>query len=265
MKKIVLEKKLKKILSFFIPFIIFIGLIFYFTGYYKYILDILYPTQKVVYETYKITKSTFQVLVDIKSIITENQQLKKQVEELKLIEDRYKTLKFENFKLRSLLNFSKKYKNHKIIGAEVIGYPPDFFVKAVFVDVGKNQGVKIGDYVISNGFLVGKVVEVGNFSSKILLTNDSNFKIPARTRKTRELVFYNGKGLLDFVKPSQDIRVGDIIETTGIEGYPKGIPIGKIVSVEYKEGVFFKKVKVKPFVNQFAIEYLLIIGRKTTH
>lgn len=262
MKKFVLEKKFKIILSFFILFIVFTGLIFYFTGYYRYILNILYPTQKAVYETYKTTKSFFQVLVDIESIISENQKLKKQIEELKLIENRYKTLKFENFKLRSLLNFSKKYKNYKVLGAELIGYPPDFFVKAVFIDSGKNQGVKIGGYVISNGFLVGKIVEVGKFSSKVLLTNDSNFKIPARTRRTRELVFYNGKGLLDFVRPTQDVRVGDIIETTGIEGYPKGIPIGRIVFVEYEEGRFFKRVKVKPFVNQFAIEYLLIIGKK---
>ncbi len=262
MKKLILDKKLKVALLVLGSFLFLFSLIFYFKGYYKYVLDILYPTQKAVYETYKTTKSIFQVLTDIKTLINQNQDLKKQLEELKLVEDRYKTLEYENFKLRNLLKFSKKYKKYKITGAEVIGYPPDFFVKAVFINVGKKEKVQIGDYVVSDGFLIGKITEVGNFSSKVLLTNDSNFKITARTRKTREIVFYNGKGELDFVKPGQDIRVGDIIETSGIEGYPKGIPIGKIVSVNYEEGSFFKKVKVKPFVKQFSIEYVIIIGKK---
>ena len=262
MKRLILDKRFKVFAIFFLLIVLLVGLVFYFKGYYKYVLNVLYPAQKVVYDTYKSTKSFFEVLTDIGKLIQENEQLKKQVQELSLIKNQYETLKFENFKLKKLLKFKKKYKKYKIQASEVIGYPPDFFVKALFIGIGSEDNIKIGDYAVSDGFLAGKVVEVGKFSSLVLLTNDSNFKIPARTRKTREFVFYNGKGKLDFVKPNQDIRVGDIIETAGIEGYPKGIPIGKVISVEYKEGSFFKDVKVKPFVNQFSVEYLIIIGKK---
>lgn len=108
---------------------------------------------------------------------------------------------------------------------------------------------------------------VGPFSSSVLLVSDKNFRIPARTRKTRELVFFQGKdlksGVLKYVKPQQDIRIGDIIETTDVgKNYPPGIPIGKIKSINYEEGDFFKNVDIKLDINPLSVEYVVVITKR---
>ncbi len=198
----------------------------------------------------------------------ENKQLKSELDSAKIKLIELKNLENENLKLKNLLNFIQELQDTtkqklNFIGGKVIGYSGDNWINSIIIDVGSSSGIKEGDLVVADGYLVGIVSEVGQFSSSVLLVSNKNFKITCRTKKTREICFFQGvdnkTGKLNFVKPEQDIRIGDIIETTNLDGKPSGIPIGVVKEVSYEEGNFFKDVKIKLFLYPYSLEYVVVL------
>ncbi len=257
----------KKQLIFFLIVIFLIAVFFLFPGTKTIVYDIFSPFLKGMKTLNEKIQITFELLQEKEEILRENKHLKEKLEILKAEVVSLKFLELENQRLREIANFSKQFPGYNYISAKIIGYSPDNWSKVVFINAGKEENVKVGDIVVFNGFLFGMVSEVGLGISKIVLISDKNFKISARTRKTREIVFYQGydskTGILKLVSPEQDIRVGDIVETASVHGsYPEGIPIGKVSSVEYKEGDFFKKVYVSINIKPFSTEYVVVIKRK---
>ncbi len=231
-----------------------------FLGYrnYNLILDLVYPVQKSIYGVVSTISDVKDLIISNDQILDENKKLRLEVIKLKNQIQNLEYLEYENAKLKQLLKYSSSLNLKNIQLARVISFSPNNWEKYIVIDVGKGKGVNIGDLVVSDGYLVGKITDVGLFSSKVTLVNDIDFKITGRTQKTREYVFLRGIGknaVLKFVKKNQDIRVGDLVETDN----PKGIPIGKIVKVEDYPTEFFKKVEVEPFLKTFKLEYVLVI------
>ncbi|MBK3333166.1 rod shape-determining protein MreC [Persephonella atlantica] len=230
------------------------------------ILDASYPVFKMADTVEEFFLSVFKHFQSQSSIIEENRQLEKKIELLKARIIQLKKVEAENKKLKRLLQFTDKYPDYKLKVARIIGYSPDNWRDFVIVDAGSFDGIKKGDLVVANGLLLGQVYQVGAFSSSVILVSDKNFRISARCRKTGEFVFFQGKdrkeGRLMFVKPEQDIRIGDVVETEGFEKVPSGVPIGKIKSVSYVEGNFYKNVTVSLSLNPYSIEYVVIFSGK---
>jgi rod shape-determining protein MreC len=207
-----------------------------------------------------LIKSKNDLIEEVKKLKQENEKLKLKIINLKHIE-------YENTKLKEALYIKNIFPDFNILVGRITGFSPDNLSKYVFINLGSKDGVEKGNLVIANANLLGIISEVGKNGSVVLLISDPSFKIPARTARTRELVFFQGKnskyGVLKFVKPEQDIRVGDIVETTDIDDkYPAGIPIGKIDKVIYKEGQLFKNVLVKININPMRVEYVIVLTRK---
>ncbi|RMD47576.1 MAG: rod shape-determining protein MreC [Aquificota bacterium] len=246
-----------------IPFVLFFFILGFFLYFSKvdFILDILYPFQNTVKNVSDFFSETKNIIMENHKLYETDEKLRKELNNLKLKLEELKYVEIENKKLRNLLGFQKNIRYKRKIGAEVIGYPSQSWVKGIIVNAGKNKNIKVGDIVISDGYLIGKITKVSLFSSFVLLVNDSNFKITGRTKNTREFVFYKGNGkdggYLEYIKQNQDIRVGDIVETNS----PKGIPIGIIEEVSSGDRKFFKSAKVKAFVKQYNLEYVLILGK----
>ena len=209
---------------------------------------------------------TVSLIKDKEDIIQENKKLKREIENLKEKIMELKYVEYENKELRKLVSFEERYKGYKKITGKVIGFSPDNWSKYIFIDLGKDDGIRIGDLVIADGRLIGKVKEVGKNMSTVLLISDAKFSIPARTRRTRERVIYAGKnlkfGILKNTRPEQDIRINDIVETREIENYPAGIPIGVVKRVDYVEGSLFKKVIVEINLKPLKLEYVIVITGK---
>lgn len=228
---------------------------------YSFILNITYPFQKSIYTVFSTFADMKDIFIQNNHILQENKKLRQEIILLKQQVNNLKYVEYENAKLKKLLKYSKSLGLKDIQLARIISFSPNSWEKYIIIDLGEKDKLKVGDLVISNGYLVGKVTDIGKFSSKVTLVNDLDFKIPARTKITREYVFLKGAGknaILKFVKKNQDIRVGDIIETDS----PKGIPIGKVVKVEDYPTEFFKKVEVEPFLKPFTLEYVLVLRLK---
>lgn len=203
---------------------------------------------------------------DKKNLEQENIKLKKENEFLKLQNQRVSYLERENEVLKKAVNFKSYYGFDKVYIAKVVGFSPDNWVDGFFINLGKNDNIKEGDFVVSGGYLIGIVKIVGLESSEVMSINDKNFKITVRTRKTGEICFYNGlnykKGVLKYVRPEQDIRFSDVVETTVINSKnPEGIPIGIVRKISTKEGEFFREVEVETFYYPYNLDYVLVVQR----
>ncbi len=258
----------KKTTFLFLFFIILVVILYLFVPKFRGLLyDAAYPFLSGLESISEKIENTTQLIKDKYSLIEENRKLKEKLEILKAEIVSLRFLELENQRLREIANFATLFPGYEYISAKIIGYSPDNLSKVVFINAGEKNNISKGDLVVANGNLFGMIFEVGKFSSKVLLISDRNFKITARTRKTKEVVFYQGydsnRGILKLVMPEQDIRIGDIVETADVDGsYPEGIPIGKISSIEYREGEFFKKVFVSIDIHPYSKKYVVVIKRR---
>jgi len=118
------------------------------------------------------------------------------------------------------------------IGAWTLGDPDGPFVQSRLIGAGLRQGVGQGDPVLNVYGLIGRVVETGQVSSRVLLLTDLNSRIPVmadRSNARGVLVGDNSEyPRLDFLTRNADLQDGDRIVTSGDDGImPRGLPVGQ--------------------------------------
>lgn len=194
----------------------------------------------------------------------ENRLLKEELtrKELEIGMLKEKLREFE--RLKALIGYREKIFYSTLV-ARVIGFSPDSS-RSFIIDEGKEGGVKVGMPVISYGGLVGMVVEVGRFYSKVLLLTDPNIRVDVKNIRTREKSVLLGKGdgmcVLLYYPVDGEVREGDAIITAGTtEFFPPGIPVGVVSAVKDKNEIF-KEVIIKPWVNFSSIEEVLVVLKK---
>jgi len=166
-------------------------------------------------------------------------------------------LETENTSLRGLLKFSPG-PSAQFISARVIGDAERVFVKSLLLNAGSNEGVRKGQAVLSGDGLVGRVVDVGARSSRVLLLEDINSRIPVVVAATRARAILVGKNRqpprLLRLPPGTVVTPGDLVTTSGFGGaFPPGLSVGQVVSVG-ETGVI-----VRPHVKFEHLEYVRVV------
>ena len=219
--------------------------------------DFLAP---VTYVFSKPVKEIVEVLEDVKSatfLRDENIRLKSEIRRLKVWKSKTEIKELELLELRELLKVIPK-KNNKIITGRVITAAGGIFANTVLINVGKKDGIIIGQPAISSFGLVGYVVNVGMNSSRILLIIDINSMIPIYLTDSNwpaVVQGQNGKLLkIRFLSSEASPVEGEVLETSGHGGQlPSGINVGNIIKS------FSGDYYVKPTVNFQRLTYVSII------
>lgn len=191
---------------------------------------------------------TFDFNKSVKNILLANLRNKRLVEENLLLKDLYlKSLeiKKENENLKKILNYiDHNNTKYKYVVSRIYTEPKLPMINSIIINVGSDDGVKEGDLVLGiTRNVIGRIVNVNNNNSKVLLLNDANSNIPARTAETNEKFILSGTNrdyleISHYNSKTPQILDGDIVYTSGDSKIlPDGIPIGKIK----KEN---KKIKV---------------------
>ena len=143
-----------------------------------------------------------------------------------------RTLEAENRRLWSQLHVTQDLRTD-FVSARVIRDRGSSFVQSVLVNAGRSDGVKKGQAVLSSYSLAGRILDVGQGSSRVLLVTDINSRIPCvveRTGVPAIAVGDNQNGLrLIRLTPDEvrDINLGDRVVTSGAGGvFPAGFEIG---------------------------------------
>jgi rod shape-determining protein MreC len=201
----------------------------------------------------------FAGLVHVKA---ENEQLKREVSEL-----RQKALLGEgalsqNAELRKQLNFrdSPIYPNdYSPVNTRVIGFGNEFDERVV-IAAGRDDGVFQETPVVTDQGLVGSVTRATDSSALVTLLMDESSAVQARDQDSRAFgVVRHGEGagslILDRVTKDKRVSAGDVIVTAGTRSkqypslFPANIPIGYVVSVGQSDTAPFKQIQIQPFVD----------------
>ncbi len=155
----------------------------------------------------------------------------------KLTTKKYETnfLKSENERLKKILE-DITYSSKAVI-AKVLIDKQSPFLKSIIINRGSKNDLKKGTAVLSDNYLIGKIVEVNYTTSRVLLLSDLNSRVPVSLEpgSVQSILSGDGKnsGKIQYTKDKTYIKPGSIIYTSGTGGLLKpGIPIGKIYKIE---------------------------------
>ncbi len=200
--------------------------------------------------------------VNLRGVRTENDQLKRQLGELQVQNQQQRAAAERAHQLEALLGFQKPL-DIKTIAAGVIGAgaSPDF--RTASIDRGSGDGLKTNMAVIAPTGVVGRIVTLAPRASKVQLLVDRNAGAGALVERSRAqgVVLGAGEDLLrmEYVSGVADVKTGDTIVTSGIDGiYPKGFVIGYVESVDKGNGIY-KVIRVRPSVDFSRLEDVLVV------
>ena len=198
-----------------------------------------------------------QQVRDMAALRAENVALRAQNEELIAWQAKAQQLEAENASLRELSNFVAQPGAGQVV-ARVIADSSNAFVRSLLVLAGRHDGVVKGQAAVTGQGLVGRVTEVGDRASRVILVTDVNSRIPVQIDRSRERAVLAGDSSshpkLLYLAPETDVQVGDRIVTSGHGGvFPKGIPVGQVTAVKGEV------VRVRPNFDWSRIEYLRLI------
>jgi rod shape-determining protein MreC len=108
------------------------------------------------------------------------------------------------------------------------------------------------------------VIEVSKHYSKVMLITDRNSAVDALVQRTRARGVIKGESTdrcrLDYVLRKNDVRIGDTIVSSGLDGvYPKGLRIGQVSEVIEHDGDIFHEIIITPFVDFEKLEEVLVV------
>jgi len=180
-----------------------------------------------------------------------------------------KEIEHSNLRLRNLLNFQET-QSVNALAAEVIAKDPSPWFKSIIIDKGRADGIEKGRPAVIAEGIVGQVVEVSPHHSKVLLVTDRNSAVDALVQRTRSRGVVKGESTelcqLQYVLRKHDIRVGDIVISSGLDGvFPKGLRIGRISGVVRPNSGIFQEVDITPYVDFEKLEEVLVILDQSIH
>ena len=169
----------------------------------------------------------------------------------------------ENARLRTLLDFRKTL-GGTLLTTRVIGHDAAGLSRTLVVDQGSAAGIAKGAAVLAPEGIVGQVFQVSPHAARVLLVSDHNSGVDAVVQRTRGRGIVegtaDGRCGLKFVKRTEDLQVGDLVVSSGLDGiFPRGLPIGHIEAVDKQGQGLFQYAQIEPAVDTERLEEVLVM------
>lgn len=204
--------------------------------------------------------------VALRGVRVENQQLKQQIADLQVTLQEERSLARESGNLKALLDL-RSVAHVDTAAAEVVagGASPEF--RTVTISKGSRDGLRTDMAVVAPAGVVGRVILPSRRAAKVQLIIDRNAAAGAIVERSRAQGVIIGNGTdhlqLRYVSSAADVKAGDLVVTSGIDGiYPKGFIIGTVESASRGAGMYHDIV-VKPAVDFTSLEAVLVVTTPT--
>ena len=258
--------------------LIFFSIIFLILGSYNFkvvnlvkisIKEIVYRSSFIVSGPEKIIEDSFNRITNHVNHYSSYQLIEKELEKLKSKDLAKQIITLENIRYKKLVD-DYFIKNNEIV-AKVLIDRNSPFLRSVVLNKGSKNNIKLGMAVLDDEYLIGKVVEVNFFTSRVLLLSDINSKIPVSISPNdiQAIMSGDGKenGTLQYIQEVDLKNDNDemIVVTSGAGGlFKSGILVGKINTIEntttnslkvdiYKDFTQLKYVKVTSFSKEATV------------
>ena len=230
------------------------------------VATVLYPLQWLALRPVIMARGTGSYFEDLqaaqRSEELTREKLAAQSRRAGLVEE----LTSENERLRKLLALREQV-HVSARAAEVLYDAADPYSRKVFIDKGQVAGVAPGSSVMDEAGVLGQVTRVHPLMSEVTLVVDRDLSIPVLNARTgvRSIAFGEPAldgGLLElrFVAPSADVKEGDLLTTSGVDGvYPPGLPVANITRIERRADSPFARIYGKPLALVEGARYVMVL------
>jgi rod shape-determining protein MreC len=171
----------------------------------------------------------------------DNQQLKQEIATLREKQARYDNLAAKVARYESILGVDTETEIPlQKISARAVGETGGPFVRSLLLNVGSDDGVTIGNPVMSINGLVGHVINAGPNTTRVLRISDLNSRIAVASSQSNATAILAGDNSdnpkLSFINQPENWSLGDRVITSGDDGFlPRGLDVGKVIQGEAGE------------------------------
>lgn len=218
--------------------------------------------QRLVVGTIGGVQDLWSGYVSLRGVHAENAALRQEIQALQVRLQEERAVARQSDDLRQLLELRERAAL-ETTAAEIIaaGASPEF--RSITIDKGTSHRVETDRAVISPAGVVGRVIQASGRAAKVQLLIDRNAAAGAlieRSRAQGVVLGFGDEGLrMDYVPGTADVKPGDLVVTSGIDGiYPKGFVIGVVDTVERGSGTYHE-VWVRPAVDFSRLEEVLVV------
>jgi rod shape-determining protein MreC len=220
--------------------------------------DVIVPVLAAAVEPINASRRAAAQIGELFALRQENARLRDRNQRLLEWQNRARQLALENAALRQLLNLEGGVAPPPAVTARVVADAGGPFVHTVLVDAGADRGVVKGMAAVNERGLVGRVIEVGRRSARVLLLTDFNSRIPVMVEPSRDQAILAGDNSrepgLTFLPLNPRMAIGQRVVTSGRGGVlPPGLAVGRISAVGDH------KVAVAPVVDWERLEYVRLL------
>jgi rod shape-determining protein MreC len=232
-------------------------------------LQLISPVDAAFTHLTEGTSSIVGDYLDLLHVREENAHLRLELARVKSDRARLAELEVENQHLGALLEL-KEALGSNAVAANVIGSDATGLSRTLILASGTSDGLRPGMAVLANQGVVGKIIAVSSNASRVLLIDDHNSALDGFDQRSRArgivAGLVDGGLILKYADRSQDIRIGDTIVTSGLDGiFPRGLLVGAIQSVHREGPGLFLGVRLTPAVDFRQLEQVLIVTQPPPH
>lgn len=230
-------------------------------------LRVISPLESGISQVLNPFKDSYRWVESLFGARSENEALRSEVEQLRLEVVSQREIKSENERLRELLKFIDQPSypgDYENVPARVIGRTDSAWNATITINRGSDDGVAMGQTVVSGQGLVGQISAVTSNSSQVLLIIDHNSHVEAKIQSSNSagtvVGSINGLLEMDFVEKNQKVAKNDTVVTSGTGRlFVKGVPIGVVEEAADQEIEYFKRIAINPFVDFAKLEEVLVL------
>jgi rod shape-determining protein MreC len=228
------------------------------------------PIQSALARVNRGAVNVWSMYLDWKNIRAENRRLREENQRLHVEALQVSETSVENERLRRLLALQQRLPLTTVSG-EVIAREWGGWVRSLTVNRGRGDNVVRLTAVIAPNGLIGRVVEVRSGASIIQVLTDPASTVGAHVVRTRTAGIVEGdpRGMMRLKYTAREgggIQVGDLIVTSGAGGvFPRGIPIGRVRSIDDRGSALFHYAVLAPVVDFARVDEVLLLTGDTRH
>ena len=219
--------------------------------------------------THQVEKEAGDAATSRADLLRDNEALRRTNQLLQLTAAQNESLIRQNNELRQLYGWQLQspWKDRLRLGRVVARDPANWW-EVIYVDLGTRNGMQVDLPVLTaDGYLVGRIASVGLTRSEVLLISNPNCKVSAQIEKTAETGIIKGAaGPLDntlvalgLFAASSSAKPGEIVSTSDLSIFPRGIRIGQIAEAPETTELGSAEVRVKLFANLSGLEEVWVL------
>ena len=222
------------------------------------VLQVVAPLQEGTAVATKPLRDAWNWTTGLFSANSENTDLRKEVEQLRVGLANELTTQAENEELRALVQLQDNQifpEGVEFVTGRVVARSTTAWYSTVTIDVGSDDGVSEYDAVVNGSGLVGRVTSVTGGAAQVTLISDQQSYADAVVMPggAQGIVTgsVTGDVTLSYVDKSERVKAGQYVVTSGRTGsiFVRGIPIGVVESVGSQEVELYQSIAIKPFVD----------------